>query len=1049
MYQNYNYSNSQPPNDPNAANRPPMAPPPGSHHQPGGPPPIQHPHGSSPYQPTGAPQQGWHGASQSPYGQPSPPLQPPDTPGMLYGPGAPGGPDMGGLAAGMSGMNLGGVPEQQVASHHGGARKKKARAYHTVDSAATMGAMDVPPAAGFAAPPPMMAHDAGPSFVTPGLQGQPSPAMVQPTFGAPVSPGYGQPPAAGAFGPPTGGNLGEYSAAIKPAAGAGPGAQNRVDPDEIPSVPDAREAAQRYADTQIYPTLERHLPPPATADFLARDQGNSSPKFARMTLNNVPATAELLAMTGLPLSLILTPLASQKVEEGPVPVLDFGETGPPRCRRCRTYINPFMQFTGSGAKFVCNMCLFPNNEVAPEYFSPIDNQGRRIDRDSRPELSRGTVEFMVPKEYWAKPPTPLRWLFLIETGRDAVDKGWTEVVSRAIKAALYEGVEQETVETEENGEPQVQIKGRKVPKGCKVGIVTFDKDIGFYNLSPKLDTAQLLMMTDLEEPFVPLEDGLFVDPYESRSQIEGLLDQLPSLHQHTRVPETAIVPVLTAALSALEATGGRIMCCMTTLPTFKINGSLVMRDDPNSHSGEKERQLFKTENPIYISLGKKLVEAGIGIDMMLGPSTYIDVATLGHLSATSGGDTFFFPNFVASRDGPKVMKEIAHAVTRESGFQALMKVRCSNGLQVNSYQGNFLQKTFGADLEMGVIDSDKSVAVMFTYDGKLDPKLDAHFQSALLYTTASGERRVRVQNIVTAVTELGREVLRFVDQEAVVSIIAKEAANKMVERNLKDIRQSITEKCIDILANYRKHFSTGTPPGQLVLPESMKEFAMYLLSLVKCRAFRAGPISSDMRTHAMRLLKQMPPSEIMSYLYPRILPLHSLTPEQGFPDPNTGLLLVPSQIRASFSRIEEGGAYIVDNGQTCLLWLHAHVSPNLLEDLFGEGHNSLQSLDPFAAEVIPVLETHLNAQTRNLVRWLEERRAGRQITVTLARQGLDGSEFEFAGLLVEDRNNEAQSYVDWLVSVHRNVQLEITGQRKKDEGGDDMSGLTGLRPAYW
>jgi len=186
-----------------------------------------------------------------------------------------------------------------------------------------------------------------------------------------------------------------------------------------------------------------------------------------------------------------------------------------------------------------------------------------------------------------------------------------------------------------------------------------------------------------------------------------------------------------------------------------------------------------------------------------------------------------------------------------------------------------------------------------------------------------------------------------------------------------------------------------------------------------------------MRTHAMRLLKQMPPSELLSYLYPRILPLHTLEPEDGFADATTGLLRVPPQARASFSRIEEGGAYLIDNGQICLLWLHAHVSPNLVEDLFGEGKSSLQILDPFAPEVIPVLETHLNAQTRNLVRWLEERRSGRHITVGLARQGLDGSEYEFAGMLVEDRNNEAQSYVDWLVTVHRHVQLEVTGQRKK------------------
>ena len=103
-----------------------------------------------------------------------------------------------------------------------------------------------------------------------------------------------------------------------------------------------------------------------------------------------------------------------------------------------------------------------------------------------------------------------------------------------------------------------------------------------------------------------------------------------------------------------------------------------------------------------------------------------------------------------------------------------MKVRCSNGLQVSSYHGNFLQHTFGADLEFGVIDADKAVGVMFSYDGKLDAKLDAHFQCALLYTTAGGERRVRCTNTVASVSEHASESMKFIDQEAVVNIIAKE-----------------------------------------------------------------------------------------------------------------------------------------------------------------------------------------------------------------------------------------------------------------------------------
>lgn len=66
----------------------------------------------------------------------------------------------------------------------------------------------------------------------------------------------------------------------------------------------------------------------------------------------------------------------------------------------------------------------------------------------------------------------------------------------------------------------------------------------------------------------------------------------------------------------------------------------------------------------------------------------------------------------------------------------------------------------------------------------------------------------------------------------------------------------------------------------------------------------------------------------------------------------------------------------------------------------------------------------------------------------LARQGLDGSEYEFARLLVEDRNAEAMSYVDWLVHVHRGIQMELAGQRGKGEGSGEGA-MAGLRAMGW
>lgn len=141
---------------------------------------------------------------------------------------------------------------------------------------------------------------------------------------------------------------------------------------------------------------------------------------------------------------------------------------------------------------------------------------------------------------------------------------------------------------------------------------------------------------------------------------------------------------------------------------------------------------------------------------------------------------FHYPNFHAPRDSLKLSLEVKHSVTRETGYQALMKVRCSNGLQVTSYHGNFKQRTFGADLEFGIIDADKAIGVMFSYDGKLDARLDAHFQCALLYTTATGERRVRCTNTVASVSEGGSECMRYIDQDAVVAIIAKEGSYQVV-----------------------------------------------------------------------------------------------------------------------------------------------------------------------------------------------------------------------------------------------------------------------------
>lgn len=474
----------------------------------------------------------------------------------------------------------------------------------------------------------------GPQWVEPEI----TPAMSQ--FPAPVNP---------VFSPEAQASPMQYAARTPAAShqigGASIGsAQGRVDPEQVPGVPRSRDAPAKYYLEHIYPTMEHHLPPPAVVPFVAFDQGNSSPKFARLTMNNIPVSSQALAATALPLGMVLQPLAAQQEGEQPVPVLDFGDVGPPRCTRCRAYINPFMQFKAGGNKFVCNMCTYPN-DVPGEYFSPTDHTGVRVDRLQRPELTLGTVDFMVPKEYWSKEPVGLRWLFLIDVSAESVNRGFLDGICEGILYALYGG-------SDDKGEENQPTS--RLPKGAKVGIVTFDKEMHFYNLSSSLDAAQMLVMSDIEEPFVPLGEGLFVDPQQSHTVITKLLTQLPSMFSEFKNPEPALLPTLHSAVEALAATGGKIVCSLAALPTWGP-GRLVLRDDSNVHNTDGERKLLQTEHPGFRKVAEKMVQNGVGIDFFLAAPSggYLDIATIGR--------TIVLHRIVTSTDNEKVTFQLSRA----------------------------------------------------------------------------------------------------------------------------------------------------------------------------------------------------------------------------------------------------------------------------------------------------------------------------------------------------------------------------------------------------
>ena len=64
-----------------------------------------------------------------------------------------------------------------------------------------------------------------------------------------------------------------------------------------------------------------------------------------------------------------------------------------RCKRCRTYINPYVGWLSNGRQWRCNVCGMINDTPA-SYHCHLDQNGQRSDKAERPELGQASVELV-------------------------------------------------------------------------------------------------------------------------------------------------------------------------------------------------------------------------------------------------------------------------------------------------------------------------------------------------------------------------------------------------------------------------------------------------------------------------------------------------------------------------------------------------------------------------------------------------------------------------------------------------------------------------------
>ena len=776
-----------------------------------------------------------------------------------------------------------------------------------------------------------------------------------------------------------------------------------MDPTRVPC------PADRYrSDRVTYYTNSREVPPASDSDFTAFDDGNASPRFVRSTLYAVPSSADLLKKSSLPFSLVVTPLGKPAPGERLVPFVDSGEAGPMRCIRCMAYPCQALVWQNGGRNFQCPIC--ENSTPVPEaYFSPLLPNGRRMDADARPELYSGSVDYGVGPIFRnadRKLPLPLAHVYLIDVSFGAQKTGVMQTAIAALRSVV------EHLDETQNHH---------------LALMTYSNTVHCYDCSAGLSRPKMLVVAS-DDAFA-LPGGLIVAAKgQGKKNLLAALDALPSLHDGASMrQESDLVRAVRAANSLLTGRGGRAVAIVAANPT-SIEDRLRALATKNVVGTDEEKVLYDVDasNVVWKELCGLLVSNAVSLDMFVATSNYVDMGTLQWVTLRTAGRIHYYPDVTPGAYELKFQEELRGRQTRQQGYDAVVRVRCSKGVVATGYRGAFTNDRVSDELEMCALDETSTLVVNLAVEGTITSP-NAVVQIATLYTTAQGQRCVRLHTLILTVATEISSIFRLADLDATVYWTASTGAALGASNGVKYARGEVAKRTGEMLAAYRQHCAKSPAPGQLILPEALKSLPAYVLGLLKSVLMRPSTsISPHQRCFFLRcLLPFTLPGPLLRVCYPKAIPLDEISsdsPVFGFPDPNSGMIRHPAPLRLLRSSLVPACVTLFDDGLSLRIFFGSEtVGRPAMAELITE---------PWAQPEVDVRACPWDAMPR------ESEWAQRVAAVVASQRALDPAQFKNVRLckagdpdeaalinatLIEDAISSSMSLTGFLKHLHQKI----------------------------
>ncbi|CAG5084247.1 Similar to SEC24B: Protein transport protein Sec24B (Homo sapiens) [Cotesia congregata] len=472
----------------------------------------------------------------------------------------------------------------------------------------------------------------------------------------------------------------------------------------------------------------------------------------------------------------------------------------------------------------------------------------------------------------------------------------------------------------------------------QVGFLAIDSAVHFFSMPDNVSQPHELIMLDVDDVFLPCPDNLIVNLKEREELVRDLLTQLPTKFTGTLDNNNALGAGLQVAYKLMSASGGRVSVFQTCLPNVGP-GSLQAREDPNARAN-KDVPYLNPATDFYKRLALDCSAQQIAVDLFL---------LNAGICKFSGGCIYHLPLFRNNKPQCKETLErmLRRYLTRKIGFEAVMRIRCTRGLSIHTFHGNFFVRSTDL-LSLPNVNPDAGFGMQVAIEENLCDVQTVCFQAALLYTSSKGERRIRVHTLCLPVSADLTDILSQ-------------------QTSLSDARDALINVAIDALSAYKVAQPSST--GGLMAPLNLKLLPLYIVALMKSVAFRTGTSTRlDDRMFAMCQMKSLPLSQLMLMVYPDLYPIHNLDDQNG-KEIDGRLCPQPQRLHLTAEKLDFRGAFLLDAGDKIYIYIGKNIDSLFCTNVLGV---SCYSAIPEEMYDLPELNTVENERLRLFLFSLQE-----------------------------------------------------------------------------